>query len=60
MLVLQHLRCLQAPDSTEALDELDKFVERVDARMPEFEAQIQDSRDVAGVLHAAQHEVGGA
>ncbi|GFR44543.1 hypothetical protein Agub_g5814 [Astrephomene gubernaculifera] len=50
-------RLHQAPDSTEALDELDKFVERVDGRTPEFEAIVADSRAVADVLHSAQHEL---
>ncbi|GLI63290.1 hypothetical protein VaNZ11_006196 [Volvox africanus] len=50
-------RLHQAPDSTEALDELDKFVERVDGRMPEFEALVAESRAVADMLHGAQHEL---
>ncbi|KAG2430891.1 hypothetical protein HXX76_009864 [Chlamydomonas incerta] len=50
-------RLHQAPDSTEALDELDKFVERVDGRMPEFEGVVAESRAVADVLHGAQHEL---
>lgn len=53
--IVAHLH--ETPETTEAMDELEKYVMAIEERLDEYNAHIVESKRVGAMLHGAQHEL---